>query len=50
MTDHIDKLVKGVMACHKEGLALDAIQKAVRTFFETAEAIRPNIPHKGDQQ
>jgi hypothetical protein len=39
--DHIDILVKGVMACHKKSLTLDAIQEAVKVFFETAEAIRP---------
>ena len=39
--DHIDKLARGVMACHKKGITLDAVQEAVKTFWDVADAMRP---------
>ena len=39
--NHIDKLVLGVMACHKTGITLKAVQEAVEIFWGVAEAMRP---------
>jgi hypothetical protein len=39
--DYIDKLGRGVMACHKKGIKLKAIQEAVETFWGVAESLRP---------
>mgnify|MGYP003648696514 CR=1 FL=1 len=39
--DHIDKLARGVMACHRKKITLEAVQQAVETFWGVAEAMRP---------
>jgi hypothetical protein len=43
---HIDKLARGVMACHRKGITLEAVQEAVKTFWGVAEAMRAVIACK----
>jgi hypothetical protein len=45
--DYIDKLGRGVMACHKKGIKLKAIQEAVETFWGVAESLRPTNDKEG---
>jgi hypothetical protein len=45
--DHIDKLGRGVVSCHRKGLTLEAVQEAVKTFWGVAESLRPTNDKEG---